>query len=78
MGKTVPLNGLVIKFHNKVLPTLPGFSLAPITATVWGAKIPSSALVFSVRNISDALSNLKGIDVSMTAPCFLTCTYLNQ
>ena len=36
MGKTVPPKGLVIKFQSRVLPTLPGFSVAPITATVLG------------------------------------------
>src|SRR5437764_4143979 len=38
MGKTVPPNGLDIRFQRIVRPTLPGVSVAPITATVWGEK----------------------------------------
>ena len=52
IGKTVPLNGFVIKFHNKVLPTLPGFSLAPITATVLGANTLSREFILTVFKIS--------------------------
>src|SRR5438477_5055980 len=38
MGKTVPPNGLDIRFQRMVRPTLPGVSVAPITATFWGEK----------------------------------------
>ena len=40
-GKTVPPNGLLTRFHMMVRPTLPGRSVAPITATVSGLKIES-------------------------------------
>ena len=40
-GKTVPPKGLLIRFHSTVRPTLPSFSVAPITATFLGAKIAS-------------------------------------
>src|SRR6476660_465400 len=38
MGNTVPPNGLDIRFHRMVRPTLPEFSVAPITATFLGEK----------------------------------------
>ena len=41
IGKTAPPNGLLIKFHMRVRPTLPGVSVAPIRATFFGAKIAS-------------------------------------
>ena len=41
-GKTVPPKGLLIRFHSTVRPTLPGFSVAPMTATVFGAKNTSN------------------------------------
>src|SRR4028118_557945 len=41
-GNTVPPNGLETRFHMIVRPTLPGRSVAPITATVSGRKIASS------------------------------------
>src|SRR4028118_480717 len=41
-GKTVPPNGLETRFHMIVRPTLPGRSVAPMTATVSGRKIASS------------------------------------
>jgi hypothetical protein len=37
-GKTVPPKGLLMRFHRIVRPTLPTFSVAPITATFCGAK----------------------------------------
>jgi hypothetical protein len=36
-----PPKGVFIKFHKTVRPTLPGFSVAPATATDFGAKIAS-------------------------------------
>src|SRR5512147_1148980 len=39
IGKTVPPKGLLIRFHRIVRPTLPTFSVAPTTATFFGAKI---------------------------------------
>ena len=42
-GKTVPPKGLLIRFHSTVRPTLPSFSVAPITATLFGAKMARSA-----------------------------------
>src|SRR5271157_3494986 len=42
IGWTVPPNGLLIRFQRTARPTLPCFSVAPITATVRGAKIASS------------------------------------
>src|SRR5436190_647203 len=42
MGNTVPPNGVLIRFHNVVRPTLPGFSVAPITAMFRGVKKTSS------------------------------------
>jgi hypothetical protein len=38
----VPPNGLLIRFQRIVRPTLSSFSDAPMTATVFGAKIASS------------------------------------
>ncbi len=37
-GKTVPPKGLVTRFQRIVRPTLPAFSVAPMTATLLGAK----------------------------------------
>ena len=37
-GKTVPPNGLVIRFHTRVRPMLRALSDAPMTATLWGVK----------------------------------------
>ena len=37
-GYTVPPNGLVTRFQSTVRPTVPGFSVAPMTATVLGEK----------------------------------------
>jgi hypothetical protein len=45
IGYTVPPNGLLIKFHKTVRPTLPNFSVAPIKATFFGAKNVSSGCV---------------------------------
>src|SRR5471030_3193589 len=42
-GKIVPPKGLVSRFHINVRPTLPGRSLAPMTAMLRGAKNMSSA-----------------------------------
>jgi len=41
-GNTVPPNGLPIRFQRSVRPTLPAFSLAPITATDFGSNRASS------------------------------------
>ena len=38
IGKTVPPKGLLIRFQRIVRPTLPAVSVAPMTATVFGAK----------------------------------------
>src|SRR5208337_1724773 len=37
-GKTVPPNGLLIRFHTRVRPMLPALSDAPMTAMLWGVK----------------------------------------
>ena len=37
-GKTVPPNGLLIRFRTSVRPMLPVLSVAPMTAMFWGAK----------------------------------------
>ena len=42
MGKTVPPKGLLTRFHISVRPTLSARSLAPMTATLRGAKKTSS------------------------------------
>ena len=47
----MPPNGLLIRFQRTARPTLPCFSVAPITATVAGAKIASSG-----RAVSDSPS----------------------
>ena len=44
-GYTVPPKGLLIRFHRMLRPTLPAFSVAPITATDFGAKNTFNALV---------------------------------
>jgi hypothetical protein len=41
-GKTVPPKGFDTRFHIIVRPTLPGRSVAPMTATVSGRKMASS------------------------------------
>ena len=41
-GKTVPPKGVLMRFHRIVRPTLPGVSVAPITATFSGEKNTSS------------------------------------
>jgi hypothetical protein len=41
-GKTVPPNGLLSKFHTMVRPTLPAFSVAPMTATLLGDMMAPS------------------------------------
>jgi hypothetical protein len=41
-GQTVPPKGLLTRLHRTARPTLPARSVAPITATVSGAKIASS------------------------------------
>ena len=41
-GNTVPPNGFDTRFHMIVRPTLPGRSLAPMTATISGRKMASS------------------------------------
>jgi hypothetical protein len=41
-GNTAPPNGVLIKFQRVVRPTLPGFSVAPITAILLGVKKESS------------------------------------
>src|SRR5262245_55052639 len=43
IGKIVPPKGWLIRFHSSVRPMLPARSVAPITATVLGAKSVSSA-----------------------------------
>ena len=58
-GKTVPPNGLLIRFHSSVRPTLLGVSVAPITATFRGAKITSSGWR-SCRSTSWARSVVAG------------------
>src|SRR5579859_3251767 len=39
MGKTVPPKGWLIRFQSSVRPTLPAFSVAPITAMLFGSKM---------------------------------------
>src|SRR5215467_13831348 len=51
-GYTAPPNGLVRRFHSTVRPTLPARSVAPITATLRGAKNTSSSCRFSPRSRS--------------------------
>ena len=41
-GKTVPPNGLLIRFRTSVRPMLPVLSVAPMTAMFWGAKSASA------------------------------------
>src|SRR3954468_12913972 len=48
-GKTVPPNGLVIRFQRTVRPTLPSRSVAPTTATLRGEKKPCSGCRMSPR-----------------------------
>src|SRR5687768_12257050 len=54
-GRTAPPNGLLIRFHSTVLPTLPFLSVAPMTATERGRKSGSSGWRLE-RRTSDALS----------------------
>ncbi len=41
-GSTVPPKGLLMRFQSTVRPTLPGVSVAPMTATERGRKMASS------------------------------------
>ena len=41
-GNTAPPKGVLIRFHRVVRPTLPGFSVAPITAILLGLKKTSN------------------------------------
>ena len=59
IGKTVPPNGLLMRFQESVRPTLPSFSVAPTTATEVGLKkasrglraAPRTSLARSVRPV---------------------------
>src|SRR6266487_3731426 len=65
-GKTVPPKGLEIRFQRMVRPTLPCVSVAPMTATFFGAKIASSGLASNLRT-SAARSKPEnaGVDVGI-------------
>src|SRR5208283_5190334 len=61
---TVPPNGLLIRFQRTARPTLPCLSVAPITATVRGAKIASSgsrSISGSPPESEDMVGAVKGI-----------------
>ncbi len=51
-GYTAPPKGVLIKFQSTVRPTLPGFSVAPITATLFGAKMASKGCRRTLRKTS--------------------------
>ena len=55
IGRTVPPNGLLMRFQRTVRPTLPAFSVAPMTATDCGRKSGSRGWR-EARRTSDALS----------------------
>ena len=59
-GKTVPPNGVLIRFHSVVRPTLPAFSVAPITAMLFGVKKTSRGC--SLRRASFLLNSAPGLD----------------
>ena len=59
IGRTVPPNGLLMRFHRMVRPTLPAFSVAPTTATVPGEKNGSRELP-PARRTSLARSRTRG------------------
>src|SRR6185312_10920822 len=64
-GKTVPPNGLLIRFQRSVRPTLPAFSDAPITAMLFGAKMASSGCCCLYRKpaLGVTLSRERSTDV---------------
>src|SRR3990172_5385148 len=65
-GRTAPPNGLLIRFHRTVRPTLPFFSVAPMTATDRGRNSGSSGGRLE-RRTSDAWSGASEVDVSRMA-----------
>src|SRR5688572_14401055 len=66
-GKTMPPNGLLTRFQITLRPTLPGVSVAPITATACGAKKTSIGRARSVGRMALG-SLLAGLSVSTAAP----------
>src|SRR5438309_10351855 len=58
MGKTVPPKGLVIRFQRMVRPTLPAVSVAPMTATVRGAKNTLRGELFWSTALREAFDGL--------------------
>src|SRR5512141_1276563 len=65
-GRTAPPKGLLIRFHSTVRPTLPFFSVAPMTATERGRKSGSSGWRLE-RRTSDAWSGASEVDCSRMA-----------
>ena len=58
IGKTVPPNGLLIRFRTRVRPMLLAFSVAPMTAMFWGVKNacrPPPALVPNTLEASSSV-----------------------
>jgi hypothetical protein len=68
-GKTIPPKGEPIRFQNTVRPTLPGFSVAPITATELGAKNGAS-----VRVLANCRMELGGLLAVIGGLLDLRCT----
>lgn len=70
-GTTVPPNGWVRTFHISVRPTVPGLSVAPITATRRGEKIASSPGRSSGRMSLAGSSRIAGAAAGFASDVFL-------
>ncbi len=67
-GKTMPPNGLLTRFQITLRPTLPGVSVAPITAIALGVKKTSIGRVRSAGRLALG-SLLAGLSVSTARSC---------
>jgi hypothetical protein len=68
IGRTVPPNGLLMRFQRMVRPTLPAFSVAPTTATVPGEKNGSRGLP-PARRTSLARSRTRVVGAAVGEAC---------
>ena len=78
-GKTVPPNGLLIRFHRIVRPTLPAFSVAPITATVLVRRSHrAAAAARRGRGGIGSWDRTVGSLMKVLSPKPITCQFVKQ
>jgi hypothetical protein len=72
MGNTVPPKGWLSRFQRRVRPTLPAFSVAPMTAMLFGLKMALREWRGSRRKIVVGAPPLEadGPPVSLVSMCF--------